>query len=102
MKAQNTKFFKTVEFEGTEEEFYSLFVCHKDTPIPTAEEIVERNGLNECCKNDKVIEITREEFLILQANLLASIIDSVEDARAWAPNLEGLTTWEFWENEEDL
>ena len=60
----NTKFFKTVEFEGTEEEFYSLFVCHKDTPIPTAEEIVKRNGLNECCKNDKVVEITREEFLI--------------------------------------
>ena len=97
---ENTKFFKTVEFEGTSEEFYSLFVCHKDTPIPTAEEIVERNGLNEFCKNDKVIEITREEFLTLQTNLLASIIDNAADAQAWAPNIGQLTTWEFWEEED--
>jgi hypothetical protein len=103
MLEQNTKFFKMVEFDGTDNEFYSLFVCHKDTPIPTAEEVVERNHLNPFCKDDKVVEITMAEFLTLHANLLARLADSAEDMMEWAPNfVSGLCTWEFWENEEDL
>ena len=103
MLEQNTKFFKMVEFDGTDEEEYSLFVCHKDTPIPTAEEIVKRNQLSPFCKDNKVIEITMAEFLTLQTNLLASLADSAEDMMEWAPNfVSGLCTWEFWENEEDL
>lgn len=102
MLKQNTKFFKMVEFEGTEEESYVLFVCHKDTPIPTAEEIVKRNDLIPCCIDDKVIEITMAEFLTLQTNLLASLADSAEDMIEWSPNLGQLKTWEFWENEENV
>ena len=103
MLEQNTKFFKMVEVDGTDNEFYSLFVCHKDTPIPTAEEVVERNNLNPFCKDDKVIEITMAEFLTLHTNLLARLVDSAEDMMEWAPNfVNGLCTWEFWENEEDL
>ena len=103
MLEQNTKFFKMVEFDGTDNEFYSLFVCHKDTPIPTAEEIVERNHLNSFCKDDKVIEITMAEFLTLHTKLLAKLADSAEDMMEWAPNfICGLCTWEFWENEEEL
>jgi hypothetical protein len=103
MLEQNTKFFKMVEFDGTDNEHYSLFVCHKDTPIPTAKEIVKRKVLSPFCKDDKVIEITMAEFLTLQTNLLASLADSAEDMMEWAPNFtNGLCTWEFWENEEDL
>ena len=100
MLKQNTKFFKMVEFGN--DDFYTLFVCHKDTPIPTAEEIIKRNSLNPFCKDDEVIEITMEEFLTLQTNLLASLADSAEDMIEWSPNLGHLKTWEFWENEEDL
>ena len=99
---QNTKFFKMVKCDGAGDEYYSLFVCHKDTPIPTAEEIVERNHLNPFCKDDKVIEITMAEFLTLHTNLLASLADSAEDMIEWSPNLGQLKIWEFWENEEDL
>lgn len=102
MLEQNTKFFKMVECDGTDNEFYSLFVCHKDTPIPTAEEIVKRNNLSPFCKDDEVIEITMAEFLTLQTNLLASLADSAEDMMEWSPNLGQLKTWEFWENEENL
>ena len=97
MLEQNTKFFKMVD-----NNFYALYVCHKDTPIPTAEEVVKRNHLNPFCKDDKVIEITMAEFLTLHNNLLASLADSAEDMIEWSPNLGQLKTWEFWENEEDL
>jgi hypothetical protein len=100
MLEQNTKFFKLVD--SADNKCYSLYVCHKDTPIPTAEEIVERNHLNPFCKEDEVIEITMAEFLTLHTNLLASIADSAEDMIEWSPNLGGITTWEFWENEKDL
>ena len=102
MLEQNTKFFKMIEFDGTDNEFYSLFVCHKDTPIPTAEEIVKRNQLNPFCKDDKIVEITMAEFLTLHTNLLASLADSAEDMIEWSPNLGQLKTWEFWDNEENL
>ena len=100
MLEQNTKFFKMVD--TYDETSYYLFVCHKDTPIPTAEEIVERNHLNPFCKDDKVIEITMAEFLTLQTNLLASLADSAQDMIEWSPNLGQLTTWEFWDSEENL
>lgn len=99
MLEQNTKFFKMVEFDGTDSEFYALFVCHKDTPIPTPEEIIKRNNLLPSCVDDKVVEITMAEFLTLQTNLLASLADSAEDMKEWSPNLGQLKTWEFWENE---
>ena len=102
MLKQNTKFFKMVGIDGANDKYYSLFVCHKDTPIPTAEEIVERNNLNPFCKNDKVIEITMEDFLTLHTNLLKILADSAEDMIEWSPNLGQLETWEFWENEENL
>ena len=103
MLEQNTKFFKMVEVDGAGDEYYILFVCHKDTPIPTAEEIVKRNHLNPFNKDDKIVEITMAEFLTLHNNLLASLADSAEDMMEWAPNfVDGLCTWEFWENEEDL
>ena len=102
MLEQNTKFFKMVESDGTNDEYYSLFVCHKDTPIPTAEEIVKRKNLDLFYKEDKVVEITMAEFLTLQTNLLASLADSAADMMEWSPNLGVLKTWEFWENEKDL
>ena len=102
MLKQNTKFFKMVEFDGTDNESYALYVCHKDTPIPTATEIVERDHLNPFCKNDKVVEITMAEFLTLHTNLLANLADSAEDMIEWSPNFGQLKTWEFWESEENL
>ena len=100
MLEQNTKFFKMVD--ACDESCYSLYVCHKDTPIPTVEEIIERNNLSPFCKDDEVIEITMAEFLTLQTNLLASLADSAQDMIEWSPNLGQITTWEFWENEENL
>ena len=100
MLEQNTKFFKMVD--SCDETCYSLYVCHKDTPIPTAEEIVERDSLNPFCKDYKVVENTMAEFLTLQSNLLASLADSAQDMTEWSPNLGQLTTWEFWDNEKDL
>ena len=100
MLEQNTKFFKMVD--AYDETCYSLYVCHKDTPIPTAEEIVEKDNLNPFCKDDKVIEITMAEFLTLQTNLLAGLADSAQDMIEWSPNLGQLTTWEFWDSEENL
>ena len=97
MLEQNTKFFKMINYEDIDNEDYSLFVCHKDTPIPTAEEIVNRNHLSEFCKDDKIIEITLAEFLTLHSNLLASFANSAEDLKEWSPNLGQLKTWEFWE-----
>lgn len=100
MLEQNTKFFKMVD--ACDETVYSLFVCHKDTSTPTAEEILERNPLSPFCKDDKVVEITMAEFLTLQTNLLASLADSAQDMIEWSPNLGDLKTWEFWENEKNL
>ena len=88
--------------DAYDETCYSLYVCHKDTPIPTAEEIVEKDNLNPFCKDDKIVEITMAEFLTLQTNLLASLADSAQDMIEWSPNLGQLTTWEFWDSEENL
>lgn len=102
MKNIETKFFKVVEFEGTENENYSLYICEKTTPIPTMEEIIQRRHYNPCCKDDKVKEISMEEFLILNNQLLAQIIDSANDVKEWAPNFGDLNTWEYWESEEEI
>lgn len=101
MTKANTKFFKVVTKDGANDEYYSLYVCHKDTPIPTAEEIVKRNQLNPYCKDDEVVEISMETFFALHAKLLATLADSAEDMIEWSPNLGDLCTWEYWENEEE-
>lgn len=86
-------------------EDFDLYVCGKDTPIPTAEEIVERREMHEACKTFPVIEITKEEFLKLHNELLDSILDSSdEEVELYAPNTicEKTNTWEFWFNDEDI
>ena len=91
---EKTKFFKMVD--SGEPNVCQLFVCHIDTPIPTAKEIVERREMSPFCENDEVVEITMQEFLELHTALLSAILDSAKDAIEWAPNVGGLTTWEYW------
>jgi hypothetical protein len=96
---QNTKFFVMVD--AYEEGSYDLFVCHKDTPIPTAKEIVKRNSLHPCCEEFEVKEITMAEFLTLHNELLASLADSANDMAEWSPNYGRIHSWEFWEEESE-
>lgn len=93
----NTKFFKTVDEAG----FYSLYVCHTDTPIPTMNEIVERDSLNPFCEDDTVVEISMEEFLRLHNEILAEIADSANDMMEWAPNGGSINSWEWWFSAEE-
>lgn len=93
-----TKFFKTTD----EQDFYTLYVCDIETPIPTMEEIVERRKLSPYCKTDTVEEITREEFLKLHNELLTELSDSANDMIEWAPNYGTLTTWEWWDLAEEM
>lgn len=93
----NTKFFKTVDETG----FYSLYVCHADTPIPTMKEIIERNCFNPFCESDTVIEISMEEFLRLHNETLAEIADSADDMVEWAPNGGSINSWEWWFSAEE-
>lgn len=97
----NTKFFKAVTNYGVDGEFYGLYVCHKDTPIPTAKQLVEQNNLNPCCENDEIVEISMEEFLELHHQLLTKIIDSAEDMMEWSPNYGNVSTWEWWDGIEE-
>lgn len=92
-----TKFFKTID----EKNFYTLYVCNKTTPIPTMEEIIKREKLSPFCKNDKVEEITKEEFLYLHNKLLVELSDSANDMIEWSPNSGTLTTWSWWYSEEE-
>ena len=93
----NTKFFKTID--GTD--FYSLYVCHVDTPIPTMKEIVERNHLSPFCEEDTVVEISMEEFLQLHNEILANIADRANDMMEYSPNGGSLTSWEWWFSAEE-
>lgn len=91
-----TKFFKTIDATG----FYSLYVCHTNTLIPTIKEILERDPLNPFCEDDAIIEISMEEFLRLHNELLTEIANSAYDMMEWAPNSGILATWEWWDSEE--
>ena len=93
----NTKFFKTIDETG----FYSLYVCHADTPIPTMKEIVERNCLSPFCEEDTVMEISLEEFLQLHNEILAEIADSANDMVEWAPNGGTIKSWKWWYSAEE-
>lgn len=70
-------------------DFYILFVYEEDTPIPTAKEIVEKRGMSLCCMEDEIVELTKEEFLQKNTELLESILC---DAEVW----EEMGTWHFW------
>lgn len=94
----NTKFFKTVDEDLG---FYSLYACHVDTPIPTMKEIIARNRLHPDCENERVVEISKEEFLRLHNELLADIIDSANDMIEWAPNNKSICSWEWWHSAEE-
>lgn len=96
---EKTKFFKMVD--SGDPNFCQLFVCHIDTPIPTAKDIVERNELSSFCEDDEVVEITMQEFLELHTALLSDILGNAEDVIEWAPNVGGLTTWEYWYANDD-
>lgn len=90
----NTKFFKVAESD----DYYSLYVCHADTPIPTIKDIKKRNPLSPYRNNSQIVEISMETFLVLHAQLLESLADSAEDMAEWAPNIRnGLQTWKYWE-----
>ena len=92
-----TKFFKTTDAQN----FYTLYVCDVNTPIPTMKEIIERQNLSSYCESNVVEEITREEFLFLHDALLTELSDSADDMIEWAPNTGILTTWEWWDSEKD-
>ena len=93
----NTKLFYTIEETG----FYSLYVCHANTPIPTMKEIVERDHLNPFCEEDTVVEISMEEFLQLHNDILAEIADSADDMVEWSPNGGTIKSWEWWFSAEE-
>lgn len=92
-----TKFFKAID----EQNFYTLYVCDVNTPIPTMKEILERQNFSPYCENDTVKEITKEEFLYLHNELLTELSDSANDMIEWAPNGGNLTTWEWWYSKEE-
>ena len=94
-----TKFFKLVD---EAEDFPSLYVCRKSTPIPTIEEIIQRNHLSPYCADNKVVEISMEEFLEEHHKLLAYLSDSANDMVEWSPNVGRLKTWEYWESEDEV
>lgn len=98
--AVNTKFFKAVTNKGLDGEFYGLYICHKDTPIPTAKQLVKQNNLNPCCENDEIIEISMKEFLELHNQLLTKIIDNA-DMLEWSLNYGNAYTWEWWNGIEE-
>lgn len=82
------KYFAMVDY-GEEFVDYDLFVCEDDTPIPTAKEIVEKRGMSLYCMEHEIVELTKEEFLQKNNELLESILC---DAEVW----EEMGTWHFW------
>jgi hypothetical protein len=94
---QNTKFFRVDD--GTY--LPCLYVCHKDTPIPTAKEITERNNLAPHTAHDIVTEISMEDFLHLHNLLLTEIADSANDMIEWSPNAGAICSWEWWYSAEE-
>lgn len=86
----NAKYFKMVDTDD-------YYVCEKSTPIPTAEEIVNRFKMHPACKNFSVVEITKGEFLQGINNILDEIADSALDVWEWSPNnKDGIHLWRFW------
>ena len=98
MMKNGTKFFK-VEIK---DDFNDLYVCRETTPIPTMEEIIERESLHPDCANYKVVEISIEEFLEEHNKFLAYMSDSANDMAEWSPNIGSLNTWKYWESREEF
>ena len=94
-----TKFFAVCE--PNEELVFELFVCRADTPIPTAGEIIERFGQEWFTAGYEVSEITANEFLSMQATLLAHIVDSANDMMIYSPNVAELNVWRWWDSAEE-
>lgn len=91
----NVKYFKLVDNEINSNDY---FCCEKLTPIPTAEEIVNRFNKHPDCKNFPVIEITKEEFISGIVYVLNNIAENALDLKEWAPNVEkSLHLYDFWE-----
>lgn len=94
---KKTKFFKMVDTDIMNTDYY----CYEEsTPLPTAEEVVNRFKMNPDCKHFSIVEITKEEFLQGINNILNDIIDKSADMWEWSPNNEkNLHLWRFWETE---
>ena len=101
MRTNKTKFFKVVENFG-EEEYYSLFACRKDTPLPTATQLVKANKIEDEYSAEIIEEISVQEFLQLHNKLLAEFSESANDLIEWSPNEGGLHTWEWWWSDEEI
>jgi hypothetical protein len=96
---KNAKYF--VIIDPYEKECYDIYACHKDTPIPTIKEVVERYKLSHYCLNSTVKEISMRKFLRLHHKLFKSFADSANDLMEWSPNGGQLNTWRWWHSAED-
>lgn len=99
----DTKFFKMIDCcNGDDKDpyYFSLYACHKDTPIPTAKEIVERKHIHLGCMGALVVEISMDEFLRLHNELLVDIANSSYNMAEWSPNIGGFELWTWWETED--
>lgn len=97
------KFFVMIDRDGMRN-YYDLFVCDDDTPIPTAKEIVERNQLNEWCAENKVKQVSRLRwFFLLMCGYARHIFSRyAEELIDYAPNGGNIHFWEWWDNEADI
>ena len=87
-----TKFFKMVDVgEGAND----YFVCEETTPIPTAEEIVNRFEMHPACKDFPIVEVTKEEFLREINTLLTNIADNALDMFEFSPKGGDLDLWRY-------
>lgn len=82
------KYFAMVDRREEFDDYY-LFICEDDTTIPTAKEIVEKRGMSPYCVDEEIVELTKEEFLQKNSEILESILC---DAEVW----EEMGTWHFW------
>lgn len=93
-----TRFFAVCEPD--EELLFELFVCEKNTPIPTAGEIIERFGQEWFTADYEVVEITSHEFLTMHTTQLIDICGSAIDMMEYSPNVNILKLWRWWDSAE--
>lgn len=87
-------------FVMTDGKFNTLFMCDKETVLPTSKMIVERLGFAKECMRDEVKEISKWKFARL---LLWDIITSLyyDDLACYTPNdTSSLPLWRWWDEEE--
>ena len=100
--AKDVKFFTMIGKDG-KDTYYDLYVCDINTPIPTAEEIVERKRLNPCCAHDEVKQISALRWYWILMKMYAYYIFGKwsNELEQYCPRNGCMTFWEWWSNEVD-